>query len=364
MKKYLLLTLTLLLCASLFSCAFNFNEELVFGDPEVPTADINKPTEEVTQTPTEEPTEKPTEKPTETTTIDDISLLDQIEIGMERKDVRKMLKVPYQELRTDIADRYFLSDGRPVYIRYHYHYKDKKLDKVTVYQVQVDELVDPEVASTISVGMTFGEVAELLNARGVSVGSGFIIYEYLLTDGRKLNIWYSQENATSDINTLTVGRTKIISDDDPPAYTSTSLDTFIGHVCTTNKGEEAYVTVPKLVSNKIEFTQAYDLEGYYMYYFTIKGLKYQSGVAYDCFSVNIYKEDGSYERRVNSFQTVEKDGYAYHQSSIQEIFFLNNNGKAITISVPGKFIREGQYLETLDELKKYIDVENINLPSN
>ena len=61
MKKYLLLTLALLFCMSLFSCTFNFNEELLFGDPEIPTADIDKPTEEVTQIPTEEPTEKPTE---------------------------------------------------------------------------------------------------------------------------------------------------------------------------------------------------------------------------------------------------------------------------------------------------------------
>ena len=38
MKKYLLLMLTLLLCVSLFSCGFNFNEEFIFGEPEVPTA--------------------------------------------------------------------------------------------------------------------------------------------------------------------------------------------------------------------------------------------------------------------------------------------------------------------------------------
>ena len=61
MKKYLLLTLALLLCTSLFSCDFNFNEELVFGDPEVPSADIDKPVGEVTQIPFEELTDKATE---------------------------------------------------------------------------------------------------------------------------------------------------------------------------------------------------------------------------------------------------------------------------------------------------------------
>jgi hypothetical protein len=43
MKKYLLLMLTLLLCVSLFSCGFNFNEEFIFGEPEVPTAPPQPP---------------------------------------------------------------------------------------------------------------------------------------------------------------------------------------------------------------------------------------------------------------------------------------------------------------------------------
>jgi hypothetical protein len=43
MKKYLILILTLLLCVSLFSCDFNFNEEFIFGEPEVPTAPPQPP---------------------------------------------------------------------------------------------------------------------------------------------------------------------------------------------------------------------------------------------------------------------------------------------------------------------------------
>ena len=43
MKKYLLLMLTLLLCVSLFSCGFDFNEEFIFGEPEVPTAPPQPP---------------------------------------------------------------------------------------------------------------------------------------------------------------------------------------------------------------------------------------------------------------------------------------------------------------------------------
>ena len=43
MKKYLLLMLTLLLCVSLFSCGFNFNEEFIFGEPEVSTAPPQPP---------------------------------------------------------------------------------------------------------------------------------------------------------------------------------------------------------------------------------------------------------------------------------------------------------------------------------
>ena len=57
--KFLLTVLTLSLLVSSSAC--NFDTELSFGEPEVPTADIDKPTEEVTQIPTEEPTEKPTE---------------------------------------------------------------------------------------------------------------------------------------------------------------------------------------------------------------------------------------------------------------------------------------------------------------
>ena len=57
--KFLVMALTLSLLVSSSAC--NFDTELSFGEPEVPTADIDKPTEEVTQIPFEEPTEKPTE---------------------------------------------------------------------------------------------------------------------------------------------------------------------------------------------------------------------------------------------------------------------------------------------------------------
>ena len=59
LKKFLLTILTLALLVSASAC--NFDTELSFGDPEVPTSDIDKPTGEVTQIPNEEPTDKPTE---------------------------------------------------------------------------------------------------------------------------------------------------------------------------------------------------------------------------------------------------------------------------------------------------------------
>ena len=67
LKKFLLTVLTLALLVSASAC--NFDTELSFGDPEVPTSNIDKPTEkpigDPTEQPTEEPTEEPTEKPTE-----------------------------------------------------------------------------------------------------------------------------------------------------------------------------------------------------------------------------------------------------------------------------------------------------------
>ena len=59
LKKFLLTVLTLALLVSASAC--NFDTELSFGDPEVPTSDIDKPAGEVTQIPFEEPTDKPTE---------------------------------------------------------------------------------------------------------------------------------------------------------------------------------------------------------------------------------------------------------------------------------------------------------------
>ena len=59
LKKFLLTVLTLALLVSASAC--NFDTELSFGDPEAPTSNIDKPTEEQTQIATEEPTEKPTE---------------------------------------------------------------------------------------------------------------------------------------------------------------------------------------------------------------------------------------------------------------------------------------------------------------
>lgn len=67
LRKLLVVILTFVLLVSASAC--NFDTELSFGDPEVPTSNIDKPTEkpigDPTEQPTEEPTEEPTEKPTE-----------------------------------------------------------------------------------------------------------------------------------------------------------------------------------------------------------------------------------------------------------------------------------------------------------
>jgi hypothetical protein len=180
MKKYLLLTLTLLLCASLFSCAFNFNEELIFGDPEVPSADIDKPTEEVTQIPTEEPTEKPTEP---IITIDGITFDKTLETKLNAaKTYADVCNILGKEgtLVSDYEFTVWYMLGEPPY-----HIADKGRDvicikfknsddlsvvcedfKVTTEKHGFDSSVLPErLSEDISIGKSYSEVDEALTPK-------------------------------------------------------------------------------------------------------------------------------------------------------------------------------------------------------
>ena len=201
MKKYLLLTLTLLLCASLFSCAFNFNEELIFGDPEIPTADIDKPTEEVTQIPTEEPTEKPTEP---IITIDGItfdkSLKTKLKAAKTYAEVCEILgkegtlvehpEVIYFWIGTTDSEQY------PVRIKFKASGESFVICEdvsVTLTEVGYDpSKVPQEVLEQLTIGVTYEEVENIIpgNYRGLFECGMPIEYQWDFGDDVKINLHF------------------------------------------------------------------------------------------------------------------------------------------------------------------------------
>jgi hypothetical protein len=202
MKKYLLLTLTLLLCASLFSCGFNFNEELIFGDPEVPTADIDKPTEEVTQTPTEEPTEKPTEP---IITIDGItfdkSLKTKLKAAKTYAEVCEILgkegtlvehpEVIYYWTGTTDSGNY------PVRIKFKASGEKSVICEdvsVTMTEVGYDlSKVPQDVLEQLTIGVTYEEVENIIpgNNRGHFQCGMPVEYQWDFGDDVKINLHFN-----------------------------------------------------------------------------------------------------------------------------------------------------------------------------
>ena len=115
--------------------------------------------------------------------------LDLIGAGMEQSEVRRILKVAPEEMDFVQADRYYLEDGRPVYVHYQTYIQDD-VKQIFVSRVQIDELVDPALLDKLTEDMTIDDVAKLFSAEGIQGTSGLYSRVYKLTDGREVRIYY------------------------------------------------------------------------------------------------------------------------------------------------------------------------------
>jgi hypothetical protein len=115
--------------------------------------------------------------------------LELIGAGMEQSEVRRILKVAYEDMPFSHADRYYLEDGRPVYVHYQTYIQDD-VKQIFVSRVQIDELVDPALLDKLTEDMTIDDVAELFSAEGIEATSGLRSRIYKLTDGREVRICY------------------------------------------------------------------------------------------------------------------------------------------------------------------------------
>lgn len=115
--------------------------------------------------------------------------LELIGAGMEQSEARRILKVAPEEMDFVQADRYYLEDGRPVYVHYQTYYENDKEQSI-VSRVQIDELVDPALLDKLTEDMTIDDVAKLFSAEGIDGTSGLYSRVYKLTDGREVRICY------------------------------------------------------------------------------------------------------------------------------------------------------------------------------
>ena len=116
--------------------------------------------------------------------------LELISEGMPQSEVRRILKVAPEEMEFENADRYYLEDGRPVYVHYQ-RYFENEVEQIIVIGIQIDELVDPALLDELTADMTQEDVEELFDAEGVEGTSGAHSRVYKLTDGRMVKIYYS-----------------------------------------------------------------------------------------------------------------------------------------------------------------------------
>ena len=115
--------------------------------------------------------------------------LDLITEGMTQSEVRRILKVEYEDMPFSHADRYYLEDGRPVYVHYQTYNENGKAQIISS-RIQIDELVDPALLDKLTEDMTIDDVAELFSAEGIEGTSGPHSRVYKLTDGREVRICY------------------------------------------------------------------------------------------------------------------------------------------------------------------------------
>lgn len=148
MKKYVLILMSLLLCLCFFACS----SELKSGAVEQVRLEL-------------------------------------IGAGMAQSEVRRILKVAPEEMDFVQADRYYLEDGRPVYVHYQTYNENGKAQIISS-RIQIDELVDPALLDKLTEDMTIDDVAELFSAEGIEGTSGPHSRVYKLTDGREVRIYY------------------------------------------------------------------------------------------------------------------------------------------------------------------------------
>ena len=197
LKKFLLTVLTLALLVSASAC--NFNTDISFGEPEVPTADIDKPTEEVTQLPTEEPTEKPTEP---IITIDGItfdkSLKSKLNAAKTYADVCEILGK--EGTLVEHPEVVYYWDGTIDSKIYRVYIKFKASDEsyvicedvsVTMNDLGVKPSIVPqEVLEQLTIGMTFEEADNIIPGKntGIFTYGMPIVYEWEFNADTKISV--------------------------------------------------------------------------------------------------------------------------------------------------------------------------------
>ena len=198
-RKFLLTVLTLSILVSSSAC--NFDTELSFGEPEVPTADIDKPTEEVTQIPFEEPTEKPTEP---IITIDGItfdkSLKTKLKAAKNYAEVCEILGKEGTLMEQPEVIYFWIgrtdSEQYPVRIKFKASGESFVICEdvsVTLTEVGYDpSKVPQEVLEQLTIGVTYEEVENIIpgNYRGLFECGMPIEYQWVFGDDVKINLHF------------------------------------------------------------------------------------------------------------------------------------------------------------------------------
>ena len=244
-----------------------------------------------------------------------------------------------------------------------YKFKDGRVAYSSNGNIEIDRAVDRVNVEKLAVGMSYDEATEILGAKGTEVGSGLLIYGYMLTDGQTLSINFVCEGA--DKSTWKIASFKAPTGNEEKPYTTDDLEAFKQHIIEVSKGKEATVPVPKLVSSEYTLVEAQDAEKYFSYIFVHKEHA-SKGTTYvpAQLKVLIYKTDGSYEELVEQFNAAEKDGYAFTEDSeVLAIFMFNNNGKCIYVSTPSEYIVENKPINTVEKLNEYVVIEYLDIPT-
>ena len=228
--------------------------------------------------------------------------------------------------------------------------------------IEIDRTVDRAKVAKLAVGMSYSEATEILGANGTEIGSGLLIYGYMLTDGQTLRIYFDRESA--DKSTWKIASFKAPTGNEEKPYTTDNLEAFKQHIIEVCRGQETTVPVPKLVSSEYTLVEAQDAEKYFSYVFVPKEHA-SKGTTYvpAQLEVLIYKTDGSYKELVEQFRATEKDGYAFTEDSkVLAIFMFNNNGKCIYVSTPSEYIVENKPINTVEKLNEYVVIEYLDIP--